>query len=466
MPGDTDSALPGVVRVGIAGASVPRLSIAATAGYGYTEPQGAADGAHHRMSGSAAVAVTPIAPVSFAMRFDERYDLHPDDGGGAHGGAVGDPRLVVRAGAATGSFHLGGELGAWFVGSQAPSIDFGATTLDARLLAAWTARSGVTIAAMAGYRLDNSRNAIDHPERLRFGDRIALGLSGFDAALAGVAVDVPVGRTEILGELSGDVLVGSGAPAFTDSPLRVTAGVRQKLGRALSLELRAEASLSGRPDVGPTAPLVPIEPRVSVFAGIRYTLPFQDEGVKLETPSSPVNTAQKPAGTEQKQVASTVVRITGEDGNPIPDAKVEIRVGTWSHPAELGPDGGYHVSDVPKGDAVVAVTAEGFVATEQHAPIGEGPAAVVDVRLTRATPSGQLRGLVRSFGGKGLAASVRVEPIGSETKAGADGVFTIDIPPGDYQVVVRAPHYKEQKRKIHVDENGVTILNAELFEVK
>ncbi len=61
---------------------------------------------------------------------------------------------------------------------------------------------------------------------------------------------------------------------------------------------------------------------------------------------------------------------------------------------------------------------------------------------------------------------IHVDPIGKESKADAEGAFTIDVPPGDYQVVITAPHFKEQKRKIHVGENGVTILNAELFEAK
>jgi hypothetical protein len=79
-------------------------------------------------------------------------------------------------------------------------------------------------------------------------------------------------------------------------------------------------------------------------------------------------------------------------------------------------------------------------------------------------PQGEVRGLIRSFNGKGLAAAIRVEPIGVETKADAQGAFTLAIPPGDYEVIIRADHFKDQRRKVHVYLNGVTILNAEMFE--
>jgi hypothetical protein len=96
---------------------------------------------------------------------------------------------------------------------------------------------------------------------------------------------------------------------------------------------------------------------------------------------------------------------------------------------------------------------------------------VVEIRLDATPPSGQLRGLVRSFSGHGLAAAIRVESVGggapgAETKADAQGAFTLDVPPGNYEVVIHADKYKDQRRKVHVDQNGVTVLNAELFEAK
>src|SRR5436190_23737156 len=87
--GDTSWALPGIVRVGVPGSAKPRIAFAGHAGYGFTEAQSSADGAHHRAFGGLAVGVAPVQSLELALRFDGRYDHHPDDGSGPHGGVVG-----------------------------------------------------------------------------------------------------------------------------------------------------------------------------------------------------------------------------------------------------------------------------------------------------------------------------------------------------------------------------------------
>jgi hypothetical protein len=130
-------------------------------------------------------------------------------------------------------------------------------------------------------------------------------------------------------------------------------------------------------------------------------------------------------------------------------------------------DGTYRVDAVPPGSAKVAVTAQGFAAVEQTVDVGPETAKVpLEIRLKALAPSGQIRGLVRSFAGKGLPATIHVDPTGTEAKADAEGAFTIDVPPGSYEVTIRASRFKEQHRKVHVDQNGVTVINAELFEGK
>jgi hypothetical protein len=69
---------------------------------------------------------------------------------------------------------------------------------------------------------------------------------------------------------------------------------------------------------------------------------------------------------------------------------------------------------------------------------------------------------VRSFNGKPLPATIKVEPLGLEAKTDADGTFQIDVPPGSYEVIVVSPGFAGQRRPVQVEENGVTILNADL----
>jgi uncharacterized membrane protein len=106
------------------------------------------------------------------------------------------------------------------------------------------------------------------------------------------------------------------------------------------------------------------------------------------------------------------------------------------------------------------------VSTEQPVRHDPGASQRTEVRLEAAVAEGQLRGLIRSFSGKGLGATIRVEPLGKEVKADPQGNFAVELPPGDYEVTITQQGFKPQHRKIHVDQNGVTVLNAELFEGK
>jgi hypothetical protein len=462
--GDTAWALPGIVRVGIPAMGPRRFAASGSAGYGLTEAQSSSDGAHHRLSGNVAAAVAPLPELELALRFDGRYDLHPDDGGGAHGAAVGDPRLLVRGGTAVGDFRLGGSIGAWFPGKDAPSVTPSATTIDANVLGAFVPRTSIfTAAASAGFRFDNSANAAPDLTRLRSGDRLALGLSSSNAVLVGVGGSARVAaRTDVLAELSADFLVGSAAPPVSQSPMRINAGARYGLSDAFAVELVAEVSPSGRPQLGPTDPLVPVEPRFSVVAGFRYRLPF---GGTPSDQSAPASTPERNASAlaPAQLTADITVHVSGQNGAPLQNAVVEMKSGDRTERLTPSGNGDFVAKGVPVGRAHVTVTADGFTTQEEDVEVGEKSPAV-KVELAPAPPSGQLRGLVRTFNGRGLSASIRVEPLGVEGKADTQGNFTLDVPPGDYEVVIQADRFKPQRRKIHIDQNGVTVLNAELFE--
>ncbi|HVU03218.1 MAG TPA: carboxypeptidase regulatory-like domain-containing protein [Polyangiaceae bacterium] len=466
--GDTASALPGIVRVGVPGLGPRRVAVAGTAGYGMTESQGAGDGAHHRLGGTAAVGVAPISALELALRFDGRYDLHPDDGQGTHGAGVGDPRFIARFGAAaSSSFRVGVEAAAWLPGKDAPSVAFDATTLDAKLLGAYAPEGGPVVGLAAGFRLDQSKNAAPDLARLRSGDRLALGLSDSSAVLAGLGVSYPLSSTELLGEVSADLLVGSKAPGLGKSPMRVDLGVRHHLSRSLALEVLGEVSPSGRPGLAPTDPLVPVEPRFSLMAGLRFRLPFDAEPEPAPGPTGPEQKTpeQKTPVAAAATTGSLRVVVLAEDGTGVPDATVTVKVGEEARPLENA-GGTYSAKDLPVGPVAVSVTAEGFAPAEQSVNVTAAESAPTEIRLKALAPSGQLRGLIRSFAGKGISATIHVEPGDGEVKTDGQGAFTLDVPPGDYEVSIRAQGFKEQRRKVHVDENGVTVINAELFEGK
>jgi hypothetical protein len=173
-----------------------------------------------------------------------------------------------------------------------------------------------------------------------------------------------------------------------------------------------------------------------------------------------------PAAAVQVKTGELAIRVVGPGGAALGGGVVEFRAADKTERVTAGQDGSVAPHTVAAGVVHVTVSADGFVTVEKDIPIDAAEKKTLTIELAATPPSGQLRGLIRSFNGRGLAASIRVEPLGVETKADADGNFTIDVPPGDYQVTVHAERFKPQTRKVHIDQNGVTVLNAELFEGK
>ena len=81
--------------------------------------------------------------------------------------------------------------------------------------------------------------------------------------------------------------------------------------------------------------------------------------------------------------------------------------------------------------------------------------------MKRKLPGGQIRGLVRSFKGANLSAEIKIDPL-DLTLHTQDGRFEADVAPGKYEVTITAPGYETQHRRVEVEKNGVTLLNADL----
>jgi uncharacterized membrane protein len=110
----------------------------------------------------------------------------------------------------------------------------------------------------------------------------------------------------------------------------------------------------------------------------------------------------------------------------------------------------------------LSVEAAGFEPIKKTFALEAGKAQKLEIALTALPPPSQIRGVVRSFGGQGLTARVRVAPLGVETTTDATGAFQVDVPPGAYEVSVEADGYEVQRRQVRVDPQGVVILNADL----
>ena len=161
-------------------------------------------------------------------------------------------------------------------------------------------------------------------------------------------------------------------------------------------------------------------------------------------------------------MASLQVNVTTLEGHALSDATVELVMGATPVAVPHDHLQSYRASQLRVGEATLRVSAARLKTHTQSIKLRADAPLVVDVRLEPAPPTGQLRGLVRSFGGKGLQARVRIEPLGTELATDQAGNFMADVPPGRYVIVIRAPGRESQRRQVEVTPDGVVILNADL----
>lgn len=110
----------------------------------------------------------------------------------------------------------------------------------------------------------------------------------------------------------------------------------------------------------------------------------------------------------------------------------------------------------------ISVKVEGFDEVRKRISIVQGEITKVDMKLKVRLPQGQIRGVIQSFAGEPLQATVEVKSLTTKVTAEADGTFEIDVAPGQYEVVIRMKGYRPQRRTIKVEQDGVTIMNIDL----
>jgi hypothetical protein len=399
--GPSPWALPGLHRIGAAVPGQRSLSVAGDLGYGLTEAQTADDGRHHRLFGSVAVGVSPLPWLGLALRLDGRYDRHPEDALGTDDGWVGTPSLALRAGHELGSgWALGADVAVAFPGGDAPSFEPSAITTDLAALLTWSGKDlPLSVLARVGYRFDRSARSVDRADQLRQGDRIALGVSEFDAVLVGLGLLYRPGAAELFAEATADLLIGSGAPGAGKSPIRATIGARYAVTEALRLAATVETVVSGRPALDP---LAPIEPRVTASLGLRYTWgldrseptpapdsqqPIEPESKeeKAEPEANPEETADEPAVTEEAPAEPpppTELRgvIRSFEGEPV---KARIRVEPGDSTAQTDADGHFEI-ELPPGQYTVHIEASGYRPQSRAVSVDERGVTVLNVELRKS----------------------------------------------------------------------------------
>jgi hypothetical protein len=434
-----------------------REGIAARAGFGYgwTEAVLKMNDNHHRLQLDASASLTPLPWLSTAVRVLGRYDLHSGSGSESDYGIVTMTHLGARALFPLGpDFQAGAELELWLPAGETVGKAFSALSSDLQLLLAYAPQaSGLKLGLALGLLLDRSRYAGGEPERFSAADRLALGVSdGMWAAKPGLAFAYRSGDLEWLAEWAYRMYFDYVA----ESPMWVRAGARYFPSSNLQLELLLGVSPSKRPSLVQGAALAVIEPRLWAGLAITYAWAASAPPPVLVAPPPPAPEPEpEPRATLQGQVAAN-------GGAALPGASVTLARDEQRTEQTTDAHGKFKFADLEAGEYQLAVTSEGFQPTQRSVTLQPGAAPTLNIPLTQELPIGQIRGTVRRFDGKPIPARVVISALKIDQKTRPDGTFEIDVPPGDYSVVVSAERFARQTRTAHVEQRGVAILIVEL----
>ena len=470
--GDTSDALPGIVTT-----AVPRLqravsaSFMAAGSYGVNlDPLGAGS-MHHRLAGSVAGAVHIVPWLAVGLRVYGRYDMVSVSGQPDEDGLFGYPSLSLRASMEpVRGLSLGLDVQALVFGAEAPSFEFSSTSVLARILGAYAIDLGganLTLALNAGYYLDNSRAAAPQAvtDPLQPGDQLSLGVSDVGAVVLGLGGVYSSESVEVFLDWGYRLYIGAGNVTGS-SPMRVALGARFWavpevffIGVAADMRVTSQSALL----VSPGMTNAPVEPGFTAHLnlGIR---------VGAETPAA-VADLEEVEEEEEEEVVTPVVatsgtalgRVTDPEGNPLVGANVELTAPDASvRTATTDQEGRWRLDEVPLGEAHYRITAENFDMLEGTTNVTAEAPVEAAAPMVRHLPQAEIRGVIQGGNGQPIVAHIRIAPIGRELDTDAEGSFTIEVPPGEYDVTVSAPGHREQTRHVTVEERGVVVLNAQL----
>ena len=447
----------------------------------------------NRAIGDLAIAFGATANISVGLTLDGRYDKHWGAPSGDDG-YVGDPKLIVRAAKSTGSVAFGGQLGIWVPGKDAPSVAGSAISIDVRGLVSLPAGPGL-LSFSGGFRLDNSANSVDEPERLSLQDRVSLGVSDYHALFGAAQLRIPAGdKAWVAVEGSLDAFIG-GPPEPEAMDVKraelprshlivrggLTAGfhITNSISAIVFLEAAKVPGINLAQVMDNNIPLVPYEPIFTGGIGLqaRFGGPKAVPRMFEEKDCSKRNPPDCPA-VEAPIVTVISGTVVDSSGKPVVGAKVLLTLkNAQVAPVVTDDKGGYVFKGVRIGKSLegkptidetaveVAVEAGGMKPGKATiAQVAKDTNTVPAITLDPELPPGELRGVVRKLpGGKMLGgATITVEPGGAKAESAADGTFQINLAPGTYKIKVTSPGLKTQELTVTIETNGVAIKNIDL----
>lgn len=435
---------------------------------------------HSRLENSLTVAFTPWRYVEAA--FSARVASDSSSGGGGADElqvAVGDPRLVIKGGAeVVNGLSLGAMVDLRFLaGAGYFEAAAAATSGLFALLVSWDGGEALPLGVHLnlGFFMEGSKNLVEDPSRLSQAQLHAAGISSFHRVVTrlGLAYD-----TRYVGpflEVGMENLVGGDAPGVSEHPTYLSGGLRVWPTRSRSVQILAavDVGLAGVAD-GSSLALAPdrygpVIPRWNLSVGLTYRLGTYAEEPTSQGPGEGGLTSTQPADVSP---AGGVIRGTfvgrvldAANEQPIIGARVAVDGESASPLVVDETDGTFRSYPLQTGKRSLLVKADGYRDHRAQLTILAGRPARVTVRLesVKAATPGTLRGTIKDTSGRVIRqATLLIPRLDRRIKIRRDGSFSTSLEPGEYAVLISAPGFRAQRKRLKISVGATVILNVEL----
>jgi outer membrane protein OmpA-like peptidoglycan-associated protein len=280
-----------------------------------------------------------------------------------------------------------------------------------------------------------------------FYDQLNVAL-GIEAPLPYVTPFVELSTQTALGVRPGQGPATTDYDTLRDSIIVVSPGVRGSVGRGLNFDVALDVGVGGvgggfQPDVAQLIVGQPFNPQWALQLGVSYTFsPFVAE-TQVEVRERAQGRVEGCVVSQETPVQDAIIEYAGMDG---PRIVVDDK-GCFRSPM------------VDVGSLTIRVTHPDYKGASATVEIGAGATTPVVVELLPAPRVGTFKGTVVNEEDESVNAKLEIA-LGGKVVASSvanGGAFEIPLPPGRYQVVVKAKGYLQQGTPLVIEPLGKTI---------
>jgi hypothetical protein len=436
---------------------------------------------HARMVNTYSITWAPIRFIeaAFALHVTSDQSVDPAETDDDLKVAVGDPEVSVKGGyALANGLALGGLLdlrfpsGAGFFESSLSST----SVLFAALASYAPTRIPFGVHLNIGFNYDGSENLLPDLDNLGPAARFSAQVSSYHRFVTRLGAEYNTRYVGPFVELSLEKFVGgSNTPGFGDSPGMLSFGARVWPTKTKSFQLLAalDVGITGVSD-GSTDKAASggvkdayfyILPRWNFLLRLSYR--FDAYAKPSEGGPGPDHVPPPPPPEKPKTGVIRGTVVDSGSAKPVWNALVKVEGQEASSLAVNREDGSFRTFDLPVGKHTIVAEADGYQPARVEAYVKEDGTTDATLRLVPKTTvmPGTIRGTVKALVGKSpKEATILIPELDRTVNVDQSGSFSIQLKPGDYNLVVSAKGFRTQTKKITVREGSTVILNVELHK--